>query len=102
MAVLERLAEHLERGALEFGQLVEKKHAVVGKRDFTGPGNRAAAEQADIGDGVVRSAKRWSEPGQRAAERRTGGGVDAQHLEKFIERRSGKNGRDSLGHHGFA
>jgi hypothetical protein len=29
--ILQRLAKHLERAAVEFGQLVEKKHAVVGE-----------------------------------------------------------------------
>ena len=38
VAVFERLAEDFERRAVEFGELVEKQHAVVGEADFSGRG----------------------------------------------------------------
>ena len=57
-AVFERLAHDLEDVAAELRQLVEKQHAVVGQRDFAGFGHRAAADQAGIGDRVMRRAER--------------------------------------------
>ena len=37
-ALLERLAQRLERDPRELGQLVEEQHAAVGERDLAGPG----------------------------------------------------------------
>ena len=45
-AVLERLAQRLERAAPELGQLVEEEHAVVGERDLARARRVAAADQA--------------------------------------------------------
>ena len=58
VAVFERLAHDLENVAPEFRQLVEKQDAVVGERDFTRFRHRAAADEARIGDRVMRRAKR--------------------------------------------
>ena len=69
LAVLQRLAHDLERGAFEFRQLVEKQHAVVGEGDFAGAGDGAAAEQADVGDRVVGGAEGARQEGQAVAER---------------------------------
>ena len=57
-SVFERLAHDFERGAFEFRQLIEKQHAVVREADFARGGERAAAEQADVADGVMRRTKR--------------------------------------------
>ena len=57
-AVLERLAQHFERGAFELGEFVQKKHAVVRDADFTGRGIRGAADQTDVADRVMRGAER--------------------------------------------
>jgi hypothetical protein len=70
-AVLERLPQRLDRGALELGQLVEEQHAVVGQRDLARARRGAAAEQGGHADGVVRRAERplqrqaVAEPGRR-------------------------------------
>ena len=66
-AVLEHLAQRLERAALELGQLVEEQHAAVRERDLAGPRRAAAAEQARRARGVVRRAER---PLRRRAARR--------------------------------
>ena len=42
-AVLQRLAQHLERIAGKLGQLVQKQHAVVRQTDLAGAGDRPAA-----------------------------------------------------------
>jgi len=62
-AVFERLAEHFERLLFELRQLVEKEDAVVRERDLARRGDRAAADQAGVRNGVVRRAERpaWPE-----------------------------------------
>lgn len=88
VAVLERLAKHLEGAAFELGQFVEEEHAVVGEGDFAGAGDGAAAKQADVGNRVVRRTHGTAaeDVGAVAREGLSGGGVDAQNLERFIER----------------
>jgi len=44
-AGFDRLAQGLEGGAVELGQLIEKEHAMVGERHLTGPRAQAAADQ---------------------------------------------------------
>jgi hypothetical protein len=55
--IFERLAQDFENVARKFGQLVEEKQAVVRERDFAGAGHDAAADEAGVGDGVVRRAE---------------------------------------------
>jgi hypothetical protein len=43
-AVLQRLAQRLERRATELRQLVEEQHAVMGEARLAGGGNRPAAD----------------------------------------------------------
>src|SRR5207237_9823893 len=57
LAVLERLAHHFERRAFELRQLIEKEHTIVRETHFAGIRKRAAAEQADVTDGVMRRTK---------------------------------------------
>ena len=47
------MAKNFEHVAGEFRQLVEKKQAVVGERDFAGTRNDTAADQAGVGNGVM-------------------------------------------------
>ena len=58
MPFFERLAHGFQHAAFELGQLVEEQHAMVGEGDFAGGGIDIAAEQAGIGGGVMRGAKR--------------------------------------------
>jgi hypothetical protein len=55
--IFERLAHDLEHVARKLRQLVQKEQAVVGQRNLAGAGNDAAADQAGVGDGVVRRAE---------------------------------------------
>ncbi len=48
VAVLERLAERLERVAAELGQLVEEEHAVVREADLARTRERPAADQPGV------------------------------------------------------
>ena len=66
-ALLERLTQHLEHAAIEFRHLVEEQHAVVRQADLARPRRAAAADQRDVGDGVMRRAER---PRRSAGRRR--------------------------------
>ena len=52
-----RLAEHLQHFALELRQLVQEivqeEDTVMRQAHLAGPGDRAAADQPRVGDGVV-------------------------------------------------
>jgi len=52
-----RRTSDFEGLAAELGEFVEEKDAVVGDADFAGGGVHAAADEADVGDGVVRRAE---------------------------------------------
>jgi hypothetical protein len=61
----ERLAQRFEHVPVELGQLVEKQHAVVGKRNFAGSRKVPAADQGNAGGTVVRRTERPLAPAQR-------------------------------------
>ena len=84
-AVLQRLAQRLERGARELGQLVEEEHAVMGEARLAGYRDRAAADQAGGGDQVMRRAER-ALGHQPAAATLSGHAVDARHLDRLRPR----------------
>ena len=56
-AVLERLAERLERRSLELRELVQDEDSPVRQADLTGPRPRAAADERRDGGAVVRRAE---------------------------------------------
>src|SRR6266566_850609 len=64
LPVFERLAQYFQRRSLKLRQLIEKKDAVVGEAHFTGIRKRAAAEQPNVADGVMRVAE-WSDRNER-------------------------------------
>ena len=101
-AVLQRLAQDLEGGAFELGQFIEEEHAVVREGDFTGAGDGAAAEQADVGDGVVRGAHGAASENVALAERLAGGGVDGEDLQRLFQGGVGHDRGHAFGDHGFA
>src|SRR5437667_1829970 len=65
LPVFERLAHYFQRRSLELGQLIKKKDAVVRDAHFTGIRKRAAAEQPNVADGVMRVAE-WSDRNERS------------------------------------
>jgi hypothetical protein len=100
--VFERLAHDFEDVAGEFGEFIEEEQAVVGERDFTGTWDGSAADEAGIGDGVMRGAE-WTlsdEAGSGVED--AGDGVDLGGFESFIEGERREDGRKPLGEHGFA
>ncbi|KAF4529881.1 hypothetical protein B566_EDAN018180, partial [Ephemera danica] len=52
----QRLAQGLERMALEFGQFIQEQHAAVGQGNFARPRRRATAHQGHGAGGMVRVA----------------------------------------------
>ena len=54
LTVFQGLAQHFQHILLEFRQLIQEKHAVVGQADFARPGDLPAADQSGVGDRVVR------------------------------------------------
>lgn len=55
-AAFHRLSKRFEHMSRKLRQLIEKQHAMMGHRDFTGPGNGAAADQGLGGGRMVRRA----------------------------------------------
>src|SRR5438128_6035262 len=57
-SVFERLTHHFQRRSFELRQLIEKKDAIVGEAHFARSGERTAAEQTDVADGVMGRSER--------------------------------------------
>ena len=100
--VLKRLAHDFENVAGKLGQLVEKEQAVVRQRDFAGARHDAAADEAGVGDGVVRRAEGALRDQARAGFENAGDGVNLGGFERFFEGERGEDRRQALGEHGFA
>ena len=101
-AIFQRLAHNLEDVAGEFRQLVQKEHAVVSEGNFAGPRNHAAADQAGVGDGVVRRAKRPRAHQAGGGIEHTRDAVNFGGLQCLFESKGRKDRRHALGQHGFA
>lgn len=102
VAVFEGLAKDLQGAAFELGEFVEEEHAVVGEGDFAGAGDGAAAEEADVGDGVVgRAHGAVAERHGGIAQRLPGGGVDGEDFQGLLEGRRGHDRGDAFCDHAF-
>ena len=101
-AVLERLAQDVERAALEFRHLVEQQHAVMRQADLAGPGLWAAADERGRRDGVMRRAKRTLREqaafGRHQSRRR----VHGRRLERLFEGPRRQQSRQPPGQHRLA
>jgi len=74
----------------------------VRKRDFAGTGHDAAADEAGVGDGVMRGAERpLSHEALRGIEY-AGDRVNLGGLESFFEAKRSEDGWQPLGEHCFA
>src|SRR2546426_5673221 len=56
--IFQRLAHYFQHIAWKLGHLVQKKHAVVGERNFSGAGHSAASDQSSVRNSVMWGAKR--------------------------------------------
>ena len=102
LAFLERLAQDLERLAIELGHLVEEEDALVGQADLARLGRAAAADQAGVADGVVRGAERPHGHQRLAGLQEAHHAVDARGLQALGGGQWGQDRRQALGQQGLA
>ena len=89
-AVLERLAERLERGPLELGELVQDEHSPVREADLSRPRPGAASDQRRDRGVVVRRAKRPGRDQRPVRTEHPGDRVDPRHLERLAVESGGR------------
>ena len=100
-ALLERLAQGVERPRRELAELVEEQAAAVRERDLARRRLRAPTpDQRRDRRGVVRRAERWD--ADQAAPAPSGGGVDLRDLERLVGRERGQHRREPAGEHRLA
>ncbi len=93
---LERLAQRIEGGALEFGQLVEEQHSEMGEADLARPDLEPAADQRDHRGAVVRRPV-GSGADQPAAGKGAGDAGDHRHLQRLGRSQLGQYARQAGG-----
>jgi hypothetical protein len=102
LAILKGLAQHFQYVLFEFGEFIKEKYTVVSQGDFTRTRVSAAADQAGVGDGVVRCAENALRD-QRLARRQQA--EDRMHLgdlERLFEGLRRQDRRDAPGQHRLA
>ena len=102
LAILQRLAQHLQCVAGKLRQLIEKEHAVVGQAHLAGAGNGPAAHDGGGADAVMRAAEGALFYQPRAAAQKPGHRVDGAGFQRFLVGQRRQNPRQALGQHGFA
>lgn len=101
LAVLQRLPQRIQHARIEFGQLVEKQHALMRQRDLAGLGAHAAAGERGHAGGMVRRAERPPRR-QRAAFDLAGDGRDHRDLEQLARRQRRQDRGQPRRQHRFA
>ena len=102
LLLLQRLPQHFEHAAPEFGQLIEEQHAVVGQRHLARPGRLPAADHGDLRSRMMRSAKR--PPGHQPARhaRLARHGVYLGRFERLFARKRRQDRRQTPCEHRLA
>ncbi len=100
-AALYGLAQRVQHMRREFRELVEKKHAMVGERDFARFGPRASADKRRHACGMMGRAERPVR-GQRPVQDRARDALDHGHFKQFSRLQRRQYARKPLGEHGFA
>jgi len=100
--IFKRLPHHFKHVARKLRQLVEKQQTVVRQRDFAGPWDDAAADQARVGDGVMRRTKRTLRHQAGRSIQHAGDGVNLSCLQCLFKCERSQDGRQPLGQHGLA
>src|SRR3954466_15204553 len=72
------------------------------ERNFSRAWNGAAAEKADIGNGVMRRARGSLQKVQPRLHRLTGGGMNAENIQVLLERRLGHDPGNPFCDHGLS
>ncbi len=89
--LFQRLAQHFEHAAPELGPFVQKQDAVVRQRHLARQGDLATPDQPDIGDGVMRGAKRARGDHRGTRAGRAGHARDARGVDSFRGASSAKS-----------
>ena len=100
--IFQRLPHDLEYVAREFGELVEEEQAVVREGDFAWARHDAAADEAGVGDGVVRRAEGTLRDKTLRRIEHSGDGVDLGGLESFVEGEGREDRGQTFGEHRLA
>ena len=98
----ERLTQHLQHRPLELRQLVQKQHAVVRERDLARPRVGAAADEAGVGDRVVRRAERPPRHESAPRVQQPADAVDLGRLQRLVGRERGQDAGHAPGEHRLA
>ena len=101
LAGLQRLAQAVEHGRVELGQLVEEQDAAVGERHLAGSGAQAAADQGRHAGRMMGAAER-AFAAELAAGQLAGDRGDLADLEQFHRLQRRQDRRQARGEHGFA
>ncbi len=101
-AVLKRLTQNFERAAVELGELIEKQHPVMRKRDLAGRGRRAATDQAGFADRVMGCSVGTRRQQRLAGAEQSHRAVDAGGFDRFASAEPGQNGGHAFGEHCLA
>jgi hypothetical protein len=102
-SILEWLAQGLQDTAVEFGELIQEKNAVVRESDLPRP--REAVSSSDhpcVGDGVVRGAERWLCYQRGILSKEPCDTIDPCHIEGLIEGEGRKNSREGVSQHALS
>ena len=98
----QRLAQHFQHAAVEFGQLIQKQYAVMRQRNFAGFRIGTAAHQCRRAGGMVRIPKRAARVQVQAALLAGQQGAQRPHAHQFVIGQRRQDGRQPLRQHGFA
>lgn len=99
MPIFHRLAHDFENVFVELRHFVEEQDAVVRERDFTRTRGRPAANEAGVGDRVMRRAIRPCRDQRCARGQMSGDGMNLGRFERFAERHVRQDGREPAREH---
>ena len=102
VALLQRLAQHLQTAAMELRQLVEEENAVMGQRDLARRRRTAAADHAGVADRVMRRAERPAFHQRLVRRQPAHRAVDARRLQALGRRQRRQDRRQPLRQHRLA
>src|SRR6202171_2527058 len=101
-SIFQWLPHHFQGRSFELRQLIEKENAIAPDAACAGSWNRAAAEKADVANGVMRRAE-WTGGNKRAiAIKQARDAVDLGRFNRFIERHRWNDRGDAFRQHRFA
>src|SRR5438034_3895612 len=101
-AVFQRLAHYFQHIAWKLGHLVQKKHAVVGERNFSGTRHSAASDQSSVRNSVMWGAKRTHSHQASSGVEHSGNAMYFRGLQRLFKSKWRQDGWHALSQHGFS